>query len=117
MKDAKRGDTIYLNHILECIEDVGLFSDGILDKLHEFKGPWYSTIRALQIMAESTTRLSEETQKKMPDIDWVRVKKFRNVLVHDYLGDMDPEIIRGVILIQLPLLKKEIKRVLAQWKD
>ena len=117
MRDTRRGDKTYLNHILECIEDVDSFSAGILGKLQEFKGPWYSTIRALQIMAESTTRLSEETQQKMPAIDWGRVKKFRNVLVHDYLGDIDPEIIRSVILIQLPLLKQEIKRVLAEWKD
>jgi uncharacterized protein with HEPN domain len=41
-------------------------------------------------MAESATRVSEELQGKHPEVDWLKIRGFRNVLVHDYLGvDLD----------------------------
>ena len=43
-------------------------------------------MRNLQIMAESTQRLSDAIKEAHPEVDWYKISGFRNVLVHGYLG-------------------------------
>jgi uncharacterized protein with HEPN domain len=43
-------------------------------------------LRNLQVMAESTQRLSANLKELHPEIDWRALAGFRNLLVHDYLG-------------------------------
>lgn len=112
----KYSDDAYLKHILELISHVERFSGGLLETLHEHPEPWFATLRALQLLSESCTHLSDETQAKMPKIKWHRIRGFRNILVHDYMGDIDPEIIRKTIEIELPTLKSEVSRVLEDIK-
>jgi uncharacterized protein with HEPN domain len=89
-------DQVYLSHILQCIVSVGAFSRGMIDTLSEDPKSWHATIRVLQIMAESCVRLSDKAKAAMPEIEWHRLRGFRNVLVHDYLGDIDPQTIQHV---------------------
>jgi uncharacterized protein with HEPN domain len=49
-----------------------------------------AVVRNLQVLAESTQRLSDELKTRWSQIEWARIAAFRNVLVHDYLGlDME----------------------------
>ena len=43
-------------------------------------------IRNLQILAESSQRLSSEIKGTQPQIPWRELAGFRNVIVHGYLG-------------------------------
>ena len=112
MMEKRRDDSVYLQHILDSIAHVENFSNGRLERLHELSEPWFATIRALQIMSESATKLSDEAKQAMPEMEWHRIRGFRNILVHDYLGDVDPVIVRSVIEIELPKLKKAVQRTL-----
>ncbi|MCK4535654.1 MAG: DUF86 domain-containing protein [Desulfuromonadales bacterium] len=67
-----------------------------------------AVLRVLQVMAESSQRLSEEAKNTHPDIDWRSISGFRNILVHDYLGGIDLELIWQVIEQELPILKKAL---------
>ncbi len=107
-------DKVYLQHILESIKNVEEFTANNLDGFHEIPMAWFATIRALQIMAESATKISEENKLKMTGIEWQRIKGFRNILVHDYLGDIDYKIIRAVIEIELPKLKQASQKMLME---
>ena len=85
-----KNDLFYLRHMLECIgrieEDVAPGYDQFM-KSHTLQD---AVLRNLQIMAESTQRVSEELKEKCPEIEWHKISAFRNVLVHDYLGiDLD----------------------------
>lgn len=42
------------------------------------------------------------------DVPWKNIAGFRNILVHQYLGDIDPEIIWQVIKYELPKLHKSL---------
>lgn len=106
-------DIVYLKHILECIafierytingkEDFlsnSLVSDGVL--------------RRLQIMAESTQRLSSEVKAQVDKVDWRALSGFRNILVHDYLGGINLERVWEAIEKDLPILKTEVEFVLS----
>ena len=107
MKD----DTVYLRHILECIrrieEDIAIGRDQFLQS-HTHQD---AVLRNLQIMTESTQRLSDELKSKFPGIEWAVISAFRNVLVHDYLG-IDIERIWETITKDVPNLKSTVKKML-----
>ena len=115
--NAVKGDSVYLKHILECIEEIYRHSGGILETLEQHGTAWDATMRRLQIMAESTMRLSDKAKKQGSHIAWYKIKGFRNILVHEYLGDMDPEIIKGVVREYLPPLKEFCEQQLREIKD
>ncbi len=64
-----------------------------------------AVIRNLQVMAESSQRLSEEIKNNHPDIPWKNISGFRNILVHDYLG-VDLDMIGAWLSRSCQILKK-----------
>jgi len=108
MKD----DRLYLIHISECIERIESYISG--KKKKDFIDSQLlqdAVIRNLQIMAESTQRLSDDTKESESGIDWFKMAGFRNVLVHDYLG-IDIERVWNILEKDLPALKKAIRSML-----
>jgi uncharacterized protein with HEPN domain len=108
MKD----DKLYLIHIAECIEHIESYVSGI-DKEAFMTSPLVqdAVIRNLQIMAESTQRLSDHLKDAQPKIDWYKIVGLRNVLVHDYLG-IDMETVWNIIKKEIPALKKTVKAMM-----
>jgi len=64
-------------------------------------------LRNLQVLAESTQKISEETKARHPEIDWRSIGAFRNVLVHHYLG-IDLDQIWDMIQNDIPNLKERV---------
>lgn len=82
MKD----DKLYLLHISECLDRIDLYvSEGEEQFMKDTKTQ-DAVLRNLQVMAESTQRLSSELKLAHPEVDWRGIAGFRNILVHDYLG-------------------------------
>ena len=69
-----------------------------------------ATARKLQVMAESTQRLSGEIKATEPEIPWSQIAGFRNTLVHGYM-DIDLELTWVVVDKDLPELKDAIIRM------
>ncbi|PIR32743.1 MAG: DUF86 domain-containing protein [Alphaproteobacteria bacterium CG11_big_fil_rev_8_21_14_0_20_44_7] len=65
-------------------------------------------LRVLQTMSESVGRLPDDIKANYPKINWQDIAGFRNVLVHDYLGDYDEHIIWNVIKEKLPELREVV---------
>ena len=105
MKD----DTLYLIHIFECIDRIeGYVQDLVLERFLEDSLRQDAVLRNLQIMAESTQRLSESFKQEHQNIEWVKISGLKNILVHDYLG-VDLEIVWNIIATELPQVKMTIK--------
>lgn len=109
MKD----DQLYLIHISECIERIEAYVSGI-DKRAFMASSLVqdAVIRNLQIMAESTLRVSDRLKEAQPKIDWHKIAGFRNILVHDYLG-VDTERVWNIIENEIPVLKKAVHEMMA----
>lgn len=45
-----------------------------------------AVIRNFEIIGEAANRLPDEFKVQYPDIDWKRIRGFRNRIVHDYFG-------------------------------
>jgi uncharacterized protein with HEPN domain len=112
MKQRPERDRFYLEHILQCIKhveedvqgDVSRFSNRTIQD---------SVLRNLQIMSETTTRLTDAVKAKAPEIPWEQIQGFRHRLVHDYF-EIDLGVVRRVITQYLPALKASVERLLKE---
>lgn len=107
----KKDDRLYLEHILDCIGRIEKYVSYKKKKVVDINLIEDGIIRNLQIMAESSQRLSKSLKLKVTDIPWHSLSGFRNVLVHDYLG-IDIDEIYQTIKSDLPKLKKRVKEIL-----
>ncbi len=106
---SAKDDRVYLNHILECL---ALIKDYTQAGQESFMGnPLVqdAVIRRLQIMAESSQRLSAEVKSLAPEVDWRALAGFRNILL---LRWVDLEQVWTDIETYLPELENTVRRVL-----
>jgi uncharacterized protein with HEPN domain len=82
MKD----DRLYLVHVLECIDRIERYTTEGKEAFLADERTQDAVLRNLQVLSESTQRLSEDLKAAHPEVDWRGISGLRNVLVHDYLG-------------------------------
>ncbi|MCF6246257.1 MAG: DUF86 domain-containing protein [Desulfobacula sp.] len=63
------------------------------------------------IIGEMVARLTEEFIEQNKHVDWFKIRGFRNIVAHNYLG-IDAEEVWQIISTHLPNLKEEIKKIL-----
>lgn len=71
-----------------------------------------ATLRNLQTLPESTQRLRDSAKASWPAIPRHQISGFRNILVHNYLGDIDPQTVQHVVERHLPPLKAAVSDML-----
>jgi uncharacterized protein with HEPN domain len=103
-------DKLYVKHILECIarvEENVAGGEAAFRQNHIIQD---AVLRNLQVLSESVKRLSEATKLSQPSIDWGKIAKFRNIVVHDYLH-IDFDIVWGIIEHDLSPLKTAVQKI------
>lgn len=68
-----------------------------------------AALRNLQTFSEATQSLPDEIKASYPDIPWRQISGFRNILVHNYLGNIDPLTVATVVEKQLHPLEECIR--------
>lgn len=69
-----------------------------------------AVVRNFEIIGEAANRLPEEFKEQHPDIDWHRIRGFRNRIVHDYFG-IDFEIVWNIKESYLPGLIAKLSKL------
>ena len=69
-----------------------------------------AVIRNFEIIGEAANRLPEEFKDRFPEIDWHRIRGFRNRIVHDYFG-IDYSIVWTIKETFLPLMIAQLKPI------
>ena len=111
MSKAK-DDLLYISHVVDSIKAIELYTKGADFKAFCSNPMMYdAVVRKLQILAESTQRISEKIKKENPEVPWRDMSGFRNILVHDYLEGIDPEAVWDVITLDLPKLKESFQNI------
>ncbi len=100
-------DTLYLIHMQECMQRIEKYTAGGQQEFMRQDLIQDAVIRNLQVLAESSQRISDEQKLKHPEIDWLALSGFRNVLVHDYLG-VDYEKVWNIVINDLPALRQSL---------
>ncbi len=110
MIPGPEADSTLLDDIAERIRRIDEFTGGKAQTIEDSLLVQDAVLRNLQTLSESTSRLSDAIKDTEPDIPWDDIKKFRNVVTHDYLK-VDLDIVRRVIENNLPPLGEAITRM------
>ncbi|MFH1730590.1 MAG: DUF86 domain-containing protein [Planctomycetota bacterium] len=107
MKD----DRLYLEQILEAVEKILSYVAGGREEFMRNSLVQDGVIRNFEIIGEAPKQLSEETRCKQPEIPWSDVARFRDILIHHYMG-VNLTRVWKVIEGHLPALRRAIDELL-----
>jgi uncharacterized protein with HEPN domain len=108
-----KDDRLYLIHIKECIERVKSYTKSGKEAFFEDTKTQDAVLRNLQILAESTQRLSDLLKDKHQEVDWRGISAFRNVAVHGYLS-IDIVQTWNIVQQDLSPLEEQIEAILRE---
>lgn len=106
---GNKNNAVYIEHMLDSILRINEYIES-KELFYDSRLVQDAVVRNLQVMAESSQRLSEEIKNNCPDIQWNDISGFRNILVHDYLG-IDLDVIWSVVEQELPKLEKALNEI------
>ena len=69
-----------------------------------------AVVRNFEIIGEAANRLPEEFKEKHRNIDWYKIRGFRNRIVHDYFG-IDYSIVWQIKETYLPQLAEKLEKL------
>jgi len=106
---SKRREIDYLKDIIECINKIEEYIDNILysDFLNDTKTQ-DAVIRNIEIIGEAAKNISSRIKEKYCDIDWGKMARSRDRLIHHYKG-VNYDIVWSIIKDELPTLLKNIQ--------
>jgi uncharacterized protein with HEPN domain len=106
----KERDAFYLAHMLECIDAIESYCAA--GDVESDERTLDAVLRRLQILTESSKRVSDELKAAYPNVPWRELAGFRNVVVHDYLA-ISTERILSIVSRDIPSLKEKLATILA----
>ena len=109
-------DGLYLIHILERIDRIEQYTASGYESFRQETIIQDAVLRNLHTLSESTQRVSDAIKNAHPEVDWRGIARFRNVVVHEYLG-IDLTRIWDIVQNDLPELKRAIALILLQVDD
>jgi len=101
-----------LRDIQEAITRITKYTDAGRQSFdqNELVQTW--VVHNLEIIGEASRSIPQEYKDKHPTIEWARISRMRNVLIHIYFG-VDMDIVWEVVERDLPILKTQIDVILA----
>jgi uncharacterized protein with HEPN domain len=102
-----------LESILEAIDRIIEYTSAITtaDDFDKDYRNFDATMMNFVVIGEMIDKISDEFKKKHPEIEWIKIKGFRNIVAHDYFG-IDAEEVWQIIKTKIPTLKSDIKLLL-----
>jgi uncharacterized protein with HEPN domain len=102
---------VYAEHILDTVEKIRRIQQR--GDLTQDEVLYDASLRNLQTLSEATQQLPAELKQRYPAIPWKRISGFRNILVHNYLGEIDALTVMAVVRNHLPPLEAAVRDMLA----
>jgi len=110
----KREFVDYLRDILDSIEKVGRFTEGMdFEHFSSDEKTVYAVIRALEIIGEAAKKVPRPVQRRHPDIPWREMSGIRDKLVHEYFG-VNLRVVWSTVTQDLPALKPLIEQMVQE---
>lgn len=109
---SKRSPLLLIEDILEAsLKIQGYTMDLTFGEFEENEMVIDAVIRNFEIIGEAANRLPDDFKDANPELDWHRIRGFRNRIVHDYFG-VDLAILWKIKNENLPNLIKQVQYLL-----
>ena len=104
-----------LESILEAIDRIFEYTSeyNSADELNNDYRNFDATMMNFVVIGEMVGKLSEEFRENHPDVEWQKIKGFRNILPHDYFG-IDAEEVWQIIQNKIPILKSDVMHIISE---
>jgi len=106
-------DHLCLESILETADRIIEYTSGF-DSADNFNNDYRNfdaTMMNFVVIGEMVDKLSDNFKRDHTNIEWIKIKGFRNIVAHDYFG-IDAEEVWQIIKNKIPDLKSEILKLL-----
>ena len=108
----KKDDTVYLHHILDAIELIEEYTEGMSEtEFHSHSMAHDAVVRQVEIIGEAARNISEEYRLSQPDVPWGKMSGIRNKIVHEYFN-VNLSIVWDTVQEDLPTLKRILVEIL-----
>jgi len=112
----KKEPKIFLQHIIESIEAIEDYVNGVSKKeFRQDQEKQDAIVRRIEIIGEAARNLPIDFRKKHPQVDWRAMAGMRDVVVHEYFG-IDLNIVWNTVIQDLPRLKINILKIIEDLK-
>ena len=107
-----KADDVRLRHMRDAAKEALEFAqDRTRSDLEADRMLVLALVKAIEIVGEAATQLSEETRATIPNLPWVDIIAMRHRLVHAYF-DIDLDVLWQTVQHDLPGLLAEVSAVL-----
>lgn len=102
-----------LESIIEAIDRIPEYTSGLksADELNADYRNFDATMMNFIVIGEMVDKLSEDFKNHHSEIEWQKIKGFRNIVAHDYFG-IDAEEAWQIILNKIPGLRTDIQNII-----
>ncbi|MCD6560116.1 HepT-like ribonuclease domain-containing protein [Palaeococcus sp. (in: euryarchaeotes)] len=112
----KRDYTLYLADIIEAMESIELFIEGMDFKSFVADDKTVSAVlRKLEIIGEATKHVPPHIREKYDDVPWKQMAGMRDKLIHFYFG-VDYALVWRTINLRIPKIKDRLIEILSELK-
>jgi uncharacterized protein with HEPN domain len=103
---------VFLEDVLEAIRKVRDYTDGLsLQAFTADAKTFDAVIRNLEIIGEAVKQIPEDIRSLRPEVEWKRVGRLRDILIHQYFG-VDAQIVWDIVQNKLAPLEQAISALL-----
>ena len=113
MYNVNRKDYFCLLNMLDAIDKIKQYSAAFIsvDDFYNNNQAFDACLMNFIVIGEMVEKLSEDLIVKTEvEIDWFKIKGFRNILAHNYFG-VDAEEVWQIIHNRLPKLESQLKEL------
>ncbi len=94
---SNRDKILLLEDMLQSAIKIKRYTDKLdYDSFIEDDKTIDAVVRNFEIIGEAANRIDPDFQTKNPEIEWKRIRGFRNRIVHEYFG-IDYEIVWSIV--------------------
>jgi uncharacterized protein with HEPN domain len=112
---SKREITLLLDDMLQAARKVKRYTTELdFQRFVSDERTVDAVVRNFEIIGEASNRIDKDFKLAHPEIEWRRIRGFRNRIVHDYFG-IDYEIVWKIIHTYLDQLINDLEQIIKRY--